>query len=266
MKTSGRSTAGYTLIELAVAAGVAVVVAALFFSVLRTFSHLSAKNAAINLTHTQARAAIHRAVTEIRDSVSIPQLTDTAGTPLAATSGPAAGVSYQGVVAGPYLVWSTAAAGQNTIKITARAGDPPFTAGGLRLIVPSWFIEDDVTAVGPASGSPLVRTVTLANPLLKTITCASGAPNFVAYFTQRSALAVVGSELRYYAKKGAPQYTVVSANLTSPTPFSVPNGDNRFIQAAFATQDPRILNRGFKSMNLKTNLTVPYRYRLTTYQ
>lgn len=265
MKIYVRATAGYTLIELAVTAGVTVMVAALFFSVLRTFSYLSAKNAAINLTHTQARTAIHRAVTEIRDSVSIPQLTDAAGTPLAATSGPAAGVSYQGVAAGPYLVWSTATAGQNTIKITARAGDPPL-GGGLRLIVPSWFIEDDITMVSPASGSPLVRTVTLANPLLKTITCASGAPNYVVYFTQRSALAVVGSELRYYAKKGAPQYTVVSANVTSPTPFSVPSGDNRFIQAAFATQDPRILNRGFKSMNLQTNLTMPYRYRLTTYQ
>jgi hypothetical protein len=265
MKTSARASAGYTLIELAVTAGVAVVAAVLFFSVLRTFSYLSAKNAAINLTHTQARTSIHRAVTEIRDAVSIPQLTDATGAPLAASGGPAAGVSYQGVIAGPYVVWSTAAAGQNTIKITSRAGDPPLS-GGMRLIIPSWFVEDDITTVSGASGSPPVRTVTLANPLLKTITCTAGSPNYVAYYTQRSALVVVGSELRYYAKKGAPQYAVVSANVTSPTPFSVPNGDNRFIQAAFATQDPRILNRGFKSMNLQTNLTVPYRFRLTTYQ
>jgi hypothetical protein len=136
----------------------------------------------------------------------------------------------------------------------------------MRLIVPAWFIEDDITAVSAATGSPPVRTVTLANPLLKTITCVAGAPNYVAYYTQRSALVVVGSELRYYAKKGSTTYAVVSANVTSPTPFSIPNGDNRFVQAAFVTQDPRILNRGFKSMSLQTNLTVPYRFRLTTYQ
>jgi hypothetical protein len=265
MKTRRTSLAGYTLIELAVTAGVASVAAVLFFSVLRTFSYLSAKNAAINLTHTQARTAIHRSITEIRDSVSIPQLTDAAGVSLGNSSGPAAGVSYQGVIAGPYVVWSTAAAGQNTIKISARAGDPAVSAG-MRLIVPAWFIEDDITAVTAASGSPPVRTVTLTNPLLKTITCTTGSPNYVAYYTQRSSLVVVGSELRYYARKGINPYAVVAANVTSPTPFSVPNGDNRFIQAALVTQDPRILNRGFKSMNLQTNLTVPYRFRLTTYQ
>jgi hypothetical protein len=265
MKTRRGIYAGYTLIELAVTAGVAVVAAALFFSVLRTFSYLSAKNAAINLTHTQARTAIHRSVTEIRDSVSIPQLTDATGASLGSSSGPAAGVSYQEVIAGPYLLWSTAAAGQNTIKISWRTGDPP-VGPGMRLIIPTWSIEDDITAVTAPSGAPATRTVTLANPLLKTITCTAGSPNYVAYYTQRSSLVVVGSELRYYAKKGVAPYAVISANVTSPTPFSVPGGDNRFIQAAFVTQDPRILYRGFKSMNLQTNLTVPYRFRLTTYQ
>ena len=62
MKTRRSSLGGYTLVELAVTAGVASVAAILFFSVLRTFSYLSAKNAAINLTHTQARTAVHRAV------------------------------------------------------------------------------------------------------------------------------------------------------------------------------------------------------------
>lgn len=265
MKAHRKSSAGYTLIELAVTAGVASVAAVLFFSVLRTFGHLSAKNAAINLTHTQSRTAIHRAVTEIRDSVSIPQLTDAAGGSLGTSVGPAAGVSYQAVVSGPCLVWSNAASGQNTIKISARASDPA-VGPGMRLIVPAWNIEEDITAVTAASGSPATRTVTLANPLLKTITCTAGSPNYVAYYTQRSTLVVVGSELRYYARKGAGPYAVVSANVTSPTPFTVPSGDNRFIQAALVTQDPRILNRGFKSMSLQTNLTIPYRFRLTTYQ
>jgi hypothetical protein len=228
-------------------------------------AYLSAKNAAINLTHSQARSAIHRAVAEIRDSVSIPQLTDAAGVSLGVSTGPAAGVSYQQVIAGPYVVWSTAAGGQNTIIISSRAGDPAISPG-MRLIVPAWFVESDITAVSAATGTPPVRTVTLAQNLPSTITCTAGSPNYVAYFTQRSSLVVVGKELRYYAKKGSATYTVVSANVTTPQPFSIPGGDNRFIQTVFATQDPRILNRGFQSMNMQMTLTIPYRFRLTNYQ
>lgn len=265
MKTQRRSCQGFTFVELAVTAAVVVIASVLFFSVARTLAYLSAKNAAINLTHTQARTALHREVTEIRDSVSIPQLTDAAGVSLGSSVGPAAGVSYQQVIAGPYVVWSTAAAGQNTIVISSRAGDPPVSAG-MRLIVPAWFIESDITAVSAASGTPSVRTVTLAQNVPSAITCTAGVPNYIAYYTQRSSLIVVGSELRYYAKKGSAGYTVVSANVTTPQPFSIPNSDNRFVQSSFATQDPRILNRGFKSMNMQMTLTVPYRFRLTTYQ
>lgn len=253
------------MVELSVAAGVAVVAGMLFFSVARTMAYLSAKNAAINLTHTQARTAIHKAVAEIRDSVSIPQLTDAAGTSLGTSQGPAAGVSYQQVVAGPYVVWSTANGGQKNIVISSRAGDPAITAG-MRLIVPAWFVEADIASVSAVSGTPPRRTVTLVQNLPSTITCTSGAPNYIVYYTQRSSLVVVGNELRYYARKGAATYAVVSANVTTPQPFSIPGGDNRFIQTTFATQDPRILNRGFKSMNMQMTLTVPYRFRLTTYQ
>jgi hypothetical protein len=127
-------------------------------------------------------------------------------------------------------------------------------------------VEEDITGVTAPSGTPAIQTLTLANPIATKITCTSGVPNYVAYVTQRSALMVVGSELRYYAKKGASTYAVVTSNITTPTPFTVPAGNNRFIQATLATQDPRILNRNFKSMNMKLSLTIPYRFRLTSYQ
>ena len=257
-----RSIRGYTLVELAVTAGVVVIAGALLFSVARTISYLGAKNAAINLTHSQARSAIHRAISEIRDSVSIPQLTDATGASLGTSAGPAAGVSYQQIVAGPGKVWSTAAAGQKTIVITTHAGDPAVSTG-MRLIVPAWAIESDITNVATSGAN---MTITLAQNIPSTITCTSGVPNYIAYFTQRSSLVVVGSDLRYYRVKGTSTFDVVASNVTTPLPFSVPNNDNRFIQTAFTVQDPRILGRSFKDMNLKMSLAIPYRYRLTTYQ
>lgn len=265
MKRPFGTRSGFTLIEMMVAVAAVAIVGGVFFLVTRNIAYLSAKNAAINLTHAQARTMIRRAVGEIRDSVSIPQLMDANKASLGGSAGPADGVSYQQIVAGPYVVWSTAAKSQNQLVISAKAGDPA-PAVGMRLIVPAFFIEDNITALSAATGSPPVRTVTLANPLLNTITCTAGSPSYVAYYTQRSGLVVNGTDLRFYQDLNASTFAVVSSNITTPLPFSVPGGDNRFIQAAFATQDPRILARNFRSVNLNMSVTIPYRFRLTIYQ
>jgi prepilin-type N-terminal cleavage/methylation domain-containing protein len=257
------SKGGFTLAELMVAVAVLFVAGGVIYSVTRGLGYLSAKNAAINLTHAQARTTIHRAVSEIRDAVSIPQLVDANGASLGTSNGPAAGVSYQQLVGGPCLVATNAAAAQNQIRISSRPGDPP-AAVGMRLVIPAFFIEEDITAVSTRSGTPPAQTLTIARNLTTAITASSGT--YVAYVTQRSALLVAGKELRYFPRKNASAYSVVTRNITSPQPFSVQPGNNRFIQAAFSTEDPRILRRNFRSMNLQMNLTIPYRFRLTNYQ
>lgn len=268
MKRSS-SQLGFTLFEMLVAFAIFMIAGGTIYSVSRSIAYLAAKNAAVNLTHMQSRSAIHRAVSEIRESVAIPQLIDASGTSLGSSTGPAAGVSYQQVVGTSCIVSADALAGQKTVKIkgySATLNQTPEIAAGLRLIIPAFFVEDNITAVSLPSGSPPVRTVTLANNLNTPIKLEKPTTNYIAYYTQRSALVVVGEELRHFRDRSKSSYTVVTRNITTPTPFSIETGDNRFVRAAFATQDPRILNRGFKSMNMQIALTIPYRFRLTTYQ
>jgi hypothetical protein len=256
----------FTLVELSVSTAVFSLAFGILFTGLQTIALLGAKNSAINLTHQQSRAVIHQAVFQIHESVSVPALA-TAALGSVAGNGPAAGVTYQAMAGGPYRVWSSVANGATSIQIDTHPGDPAPQAGQ-RLIIPAFEIEQDITAVASAGGSPPLYNLTLAGPVTGTsITCSAGTPNYVAYLTQRSALAVVAGELRYYPRSGTPAtYSTIARGLTTPTPFSVPGGDNRFIQASFAAQDPKIAGLNLKSVANQMQITVPYRYRLTTQQ
>lgn len=256
----------FTLIEMCVSLAVLALSGGMLFSGLHTLALLGAKNSAINLTHQQSRAVIHQAVFQIHESVSVPALA-TSALAAVAGNGPAAGVTYQAMTGGPYRVWSSVANGSTHIQIDTHVGDPAPQVGQ-RLIVPAFEIEQDIAAVASAGGSPPLYNLTLAAPVTGTsITCSGGTPNYVAYVTQRSALAVVGGELRYFPKISSPTtYSTIARGLTTATPFSVPGGDNRFIQANFAAQDPKIAGLNLKSVANQMQITVPYRYRLTTQQ
>lgn len=259
-----RRQAGFTLVEIMVSLAVVGATGGMIFSAIRLIALLGAKNSAINLTHQQTRAMIHESVSQIHSSISIPSLADTS---LASVTGagPAAAVTYQTLVAGPYRVWTSAAAGSSVIQVDSHTGDPVPKVGE-RLIVTAFRIEEDITAVASAGGSPPNYNITIANPITSAITCSSGTPNIVAYRTQRSALAVIGTELRYFPRSNAAAYSVIARSIVTPTPFSVPGSDNRYIQANFTAQDPRIAGLNMKSMFTQLQITVPYRYRLTTKQ
>jgi len=266
VKKRNRADAGYTLAELLVTTAIVAITGGMLFVALQTISTLTAKNNAINFAHQQARQTMNRIVQQMHQSVSVPQLIDTSLTPLtgAAANGPAAGVSYQSVVAGPYKVWNNATAASFNIRITSRPGDP-VPQPGMRLIVSAFQIEDDIVSVGGAAGAPPVRDIQLAHNLGQNITCNAGSPTYVAYYTQRSALVVVNKELRFYRQVPGP-YAVVARNLTTPLPFSVPAGDNRFVKIEVVARDPHYTARGYKSVDLQMSLTVPYRYGLTIHQ
>ncbi len=80
------------------------------FLVLNTGMVLYAKNTAVNSAHQQARAGVDQMLTNLHNSVSIPQLTDANLVPLTDVvdgSGqptPAAGISFQTFDAGPFPV------------------------------------------------------------------------------------------------------------------------------------------------------------------
>ena len=83
---------GYTLVELAVGAGMIGVIGLLLYSVLNLCTILGAKNTAINVAHQNARTAMTRMLRDLHSAVSLPYLVDTNGNQVTGT-GPAAGIS-----------------------------------------------------------------------------------------------------------------------------------------------------------------------------
>lgn len=161
MTTPERKVAerGFTFAEMAVAVGVLGLLGLVFFQVLQSGLTLSAKNTAVNAAHEEARLGMLRLTRDLHASVSVPQLRDTsfnvldpAPSPSAspnATPRTAAGVSFQNVVPGsPDYVWKdTASANKIMIKDGATTPQP-----GMRLIIPAWGIEEDISKV-TAGGS-----------------------------------------------------------------------------------------------------------------
>jgi hypothetical protein len=263
-RVAQRNLRGFTLVEMVIGLMVTLVAGGIIFSAIRTIALLGAKNGAVNYTNQQSRVVIHKAVSNIRAAVSVPSLMNTS---LATVSGngPAAGVTYQTFVAGPYHVWSNAAAGTSTIRVTSTAGDPAPVAG-TRLIIPAFRIEDDIASTASMGGNPPTYNVTLAHPISTTITCANGSPSYVVYYTQRAALVVVGQDLRYYPRISSGTYYTIASNITTPTPFSIPSGTNQFVQATFNFLDPKVSGLNLRSVNTTFSVTVPYRYKLTSIQ
>jgi type II secretory pathway pseudopilin PulG len=266
MKTPSK-VAGMTLVETLVVTAVIGVVGAILVSLLHGVFVLSAKNSAINFSHQQMREMIHKTVNEIRGSASVPQLIDANRTPLSGTDaqGPAAGVAYQTLTGGPYRVWNNTQANNSSIRITNKPGDP-IPEAGMRLIIPAFQIEADIVDVGGLPGFPHVRNIKLATNVGVDITCNAGEPVYRAYYTRRSGLVVADGELRHFANLAKPDYSVTARNLATEKPFTVPAGDNRFIRMDLVARDPKISRRGYKAVDVKLTLTVPFRNALTTRQ
>ena len=263
---------GFTLAELLIGMSITVMAGGALFTLVHAVANLAAKNAAINVTHQQARQSIHAAVGEIHGAVSIPQLLDENLQPTtgALKNGPAAGVSYQVVHAGPFLIWNNANANSSNVRLDTRHEilkyEDPAKTEGYRLIIPAFQVEAEILDIPAANGAGIPQTtnVRLKNKLGVNIDCSNAEPAYVAYVTRRAAL-VVGQLHRYSPLEVDAPSKVIARNVTSPTPFSIP-ADNRFIQMQMIARDERAVSRGFKAVDLQMNLTIPYRYRLTTRQ
>lgn len=270
---------GIALIEVLVTLTIVAVTGAILLSAMQAIAVNSAKNSAINLAHQQARQAIGRVVEEIRESASLPQLLDENLNTLPGSHGPAAGVTYQVIVAGPYRVFNNANANSPNIRVFReqdKGSEKDKTkdwdelikkSNGLRLIVPAFQLEKDIVAVHGFSGNQAssVHDVRLNERLGVNITCHQGDPVYPAYFTQRSALVVANGELRHY-RKFPGTYSVVARNLVGTKPFTIPQGNNRFVHLDLLARDSRISNRGYKAVDLRLSFSVPIRYQLTSKQ
>lgn len=272
----------YTLVEVMVTVGIFVLVGMMIFFVLNSGMVLYAKNTAVNAAHQQARSGIDQMLANIHSSVSIPELVDTNLSPVAELDGSgnptsAAGISFQTFNAGPFPVVVNAAPTDKSIVLYCPGYTPPTNA---RLNIPSHNIEYDITSAAPHS---VAEQFNLATPTTGIGTAVSisgvgieGSPGvsyiITAFITTRQSYAVVGSELRYYPTNDLSNYKVITRNVISATPFTVPllpNGglQNRFVAAVnLSTTEPTFSQRGYAAVNMFVSSLIPFRCRLTNSQ
>jgi hypothetical protein len=269
----GQRRSGTTLLELSVAMGLIGTIGLAIYSMLNIGLILGAKNSAVNTAHQQARVAMLQLIQDIHSAISLPALTDAQGVPLLnpPPGTAAAGISFQLWAAGPYKIASDAAIGATVIQIQVSGGGAVPQVGE-RLIIESHEIEQDITAVNSVGGGKY--NLTLAAPIGVAIS-GTGSPtyyNIPCFITDRCAYIVKNGSLEWHGPTQGNSFAILSNDITSPTPFSIPTTPGgatyyRFVAAIdLSTADNKTSNRGFKSANILLNGQVPMRARLTTYQ
>jgi hypothetical protein len=267
---------------------VAAVGLAIFYT-LFTGMLLFSKNNAMNLSHEEARVALLELERNLHSAVSLPELTDSNGNVISG-QGPAAGVEFQVLVQASQncQITGSAAPGQDIITVGIPSGYPtPYS--GMRLIIPAFQIEQDVTAV-TISGS--IATCTLANNLPIAVNAASG--NVTGFFTQRVYYYVTADpnlppvvtdsqgdtapalQLNYIGLNKTKSYVMAASGLTAQTPFSIPNNSNgtpnfhNVLAANLSALDPStsslITRFKFNTASIALNAQIPVYSTLTTYQ
>lgn len=277
MQISSRSLDGMTLVEGMVSTVLIGVLGLVVFSLLNIGTVLGAKNSAVNVAHQSARLAMLQMTQDLRSAVSLLELVDKDGNPVAG-NGPAAGVAFQlwakdtnGKDLLPFKISADASAGQKDVQIIATNATKP--SAGQWLIVPTHEIEDEITAVS-ASANPC--TVTLKNNLATAIE-GTGGPTFyniACFVTDRCSYRVVNGALQWFGPTYKKTFSsaVLGNNITNPTPFtiSVSQAGAPLYQRAGAvdlsTADTNYNNRGFKSANILLEGEVSTRARLTKYK
>ena len=270
---------GFTLPELLVTMSIMTLVGMMIFLVLNSGMVLYAKNTAVNSAHQQARAGVDQMLTNLHSSVSIPQLTDVNLQPVSEVDAngqpvPAAGISFQTFNAGPFPVVLDASASSTSVILYCPGYVPTANA---RLNIPSHNIElDIVSSVGVAS----YRQFVLASSIGTDVDVAgsgiegqSGVTYVItAFITARLNYAVIGTELRYYPTHDLATYKVLTRNIISQTPFTIPilpggGLQNRYVAAVnLSTVEPNFTQRGYAAVNMFISSLIPFRCRLTNMQ
>jgi len=276
---------GFTLIETIMAmASVGVVGLSIFYTLYYGLI-LFTKNTAMNVSQEEARLALLQLEGDIHSAVSAPSLTDSNGVMISATSS-SPGVEFQVLVSSTEYceVTGAVASGQNVVDVAVPPGYPTPYAG-MRLIIPSFQVEQNLTAV---SMSGTIAACTLANSFANPVNGASG--DIVCYFTQRVYYYVNGPpsyvsggatitpplNLNYIGVGKTATYTIASTDLSNATPFSIPStttgaANYHYVMVTgLSTQDPQTTNIsslfGFNTSSLMLTSQIPEYSTLTIYQ
>jgi len=269
MKTRERRISAFTLMEVMMAMAVFAIAGGLVYTALNSATILYAKNTSVNSAHQQMIKALERVTRDIHASASTPQLVDVNR---ATTTGPAAGVTVQPVVGGPFAMNSmTMLSGSG--KLTVVTGSSPKPKVGQRVICPTCQVEDFITQVTPNSTNSLTQTdLTTANSIWTEVSLSTNM-YYPVFITNKSAYVVVGGELRYYpASTGSSSdsYVVLARGVTTPTPFTLVNTSsgspsNTTVAGTLAVNDPTFNQRNYLATDVSVTFQVPYRSRIATY-
>jgi len=280
---------GFTLVETIMAmASVGVVGLSIFYTLYYGLI-LFTKNTAMNVSHQQARMALIQLYSDIHSAVSPPSLTDSNGVMISGTSA-SPGVEFQVMVSSTAYcqVVADVAVGATSIEVGLPSGYPTPYAG-MRLIVPTFGIEQDVSAV---SISGTVATCTLSGSSPNALTASNG--DTICFFTHRVYYYVTGAAsgggsstnlvLDYLGVQRNQTYMIAANGLingapydpTCATPFRIPSTSTgspnyRFIQVTgLSTQDPQTTGLStifaFNTSSIMLSGLVPEYQTLTTYQ
>ena len=268
---TARRRPAFSLIEVLVATAALGIISTVMWALLNFGMNLFARNVRVNMAHQQARNGTMRIIRDLHQSVSIPQLVDVNFQPVT-TAGPAAGVTFQIVTAGPFEITNDPTSPQ-LIQIGTLEPSPPPPSIGDHMVVLDYNIETDivdVTAMGLGSNH---WNVFLTNNDEERIQTKSGS-FVVCYITRRVGYLVNGGELRFYSNliKTPTAYSVVAHNITSATPFTIPlnntgTPETRYVSVNITATDPSFSNRGYQYTGMQmVDARVPYRCQVTKFQ
>lgn len=271
MKRRDRTRAnGWTLIEMMMSIGIFVMAGGMIYNGLNTATILYVKNTSINAAHAQMIKAVERITRDVHASASNPQLVD--ANRATTSTGPAAGITIQPVVGGPFQLTSLSMLSSSG-KVTIVTGSSPKPQIGQRVVCPAALVEDYITDVAANSSNPLTQTdLTTANSIW-TAASVGTSLYYPVFITTKSAYVVSGGELRYYpASTGSnnDSYVVLARGVTTRTPFTLVNGSsgtptNSTIGATLTVNDPTFNQRGYPATDISVTFQIPYRCRVATY-
>lgn len=241
--------AGFTFAEMSVAVSVMCLLGLVFFQVLQAGLTLSAKNTAVNAAHEEARQGILRLTRDLHASISVPQLRDTSFAVISSTPSPsaspgatpptAAAVSFQNVASGPNWIWNDPNSGSGQIMIKDAVGSDGVAqrpTAGMRLIIPAWGLEDDITKVAGAStaGHSNVWTVHGYETGVKHSPTYQGNYYAIVYYTNRVMYVVQNG--RYVADSSG-DFNLVGSTYVQVTPgtgsYHYENGELHYYVQAY---------------------------------
>ena len=264
MKRSFKTSAGgaFTLVEIMIASAVATVVGLAIFTAVNTAMMMAARNLSLNLTNNSERKALDRIEQVIQQANTMPTLITTTG---AAATSPAAGVTFDYYLGGPYVInvsGATLAASTTSLTLlrsTNAVASPPVPNPGDVLMIngapTSIRARISTVVVGSTDGSGhQTITITLASQIGAVVSVPTSGV-LTAFLVRMVAFIVMpegtGQELHYYGS-----YETTS-NLSDPTQYIMLT-DQIGIQAGDATPFSlvQIQSTSFVSLSLRVRSSV----------